>query len=203
MESLLNGYSKNSGVDLKALNTHLQSAGINVVSTFIVGLDWHTKENVREEVRLLKDLGSSGYIVANLEMQPGTPLYALYKRNGRLLDVPPELLNFYGYQAYTHPAFRSGFNDMLPLLREIEEELCDGDQVFGSNLDIYLNRRNEAEARQRLELSGHIETYRKSLDRRLSDADVAAAVGKFTAELYFKHVFRQVDLFHPFILSTN
>jgi len=203
VESLLRGYKKNRDVDLKALNSRLQEAGINVVSTFIVGLDWQTKENIREEVRLLKDLGSNGYIVANLEMQPGTPLYEAFKKSGRLLDVPPELLSFYGYQAYTHPHFASGFNDTLPLLGEIEDELADGSQTLAANLKVFLKRRNESETRQRSVIKQMLEEFNKSLDPKAYKDDVSIIIDKFAAELYFHLAFRQMDLFHPFILSTN
>lgn len=203
VESLLQGYQKNRGVDLKTLNARLQEAGINVVSTFIVGLDWQTKENIREEVKLLKDLGSSGYIVANLEMQPGTPLYKAFKQSGRLLDVPPELLSFYGYQAYTHPHFVSGFNDMLPLLGDIEDELSEGTQTLGANLNVFLKRKGRSEAGQRLMINQMLENFTRSLDPKVYKDDVSVVVDKFAAELYFHLAFRQIDLFHPFILSTN
>lgn len=203
VESLLRGYQKNQGVDLKALNSRLQESGINVVSTFIVGLDWQTNENIKEEVRLLKDLDSSGYIVANLEMQPGTPLYNTFKRNGRLLNVPPELLSFYGYQPYTHPNFVSGFNDMLPLLGEIEDELTEGNQTLSANLNVFLKRKNDNEARQRSTINQMLEDFSNSLDPKAYKDDVSVVVDKFSAELYFHLAFRQIDLFHPFILSTN
>lgn len=203
IESLLRGYRKNHGVDLKALISRLQEAGINVVSTFIIGLDWQTKENIKEEVKLLKDLGSSGYIVANLEMQPGTPLYDVFKKSGRLLDVPPELLSFYGYQAYTHPNFASGFNDMLPLLGEIEDELADGNQTLRANLNVFLKRKNQDEAASRLLINQMLEDFSKSIDPKTYKDDVSVVVDKFAAELYFHLAFRQMDLFHPFILSTN
>ncbi len=189
VESLLQGYQKNERVDLKALNARLRGAGINVVSTFIVGFDWQNKENIRKEVSLLKDLESSGYIVANLEMKPNTPIYNAFKRNGRLLDVPPELLSLYGYQAYTHPHFASGFNDMLPLLGEIEDELADGNQTLSANLDVFLKRRNDGEARQR-----------SIINQILGDFNSAIVTDKFAAELYFNLAFRQMDLFHPFII---
>ena len=200
VESLLQGYKKNEGVDLKALNARLREAGINVVSTFIVGFDWQNKENIREEVKLLKDLESSGYIVANLEMKPNTPIYNAFKRKGRLLDVPPELLSFYGYQAYTHPHFASGFNDMLPLLSEIEDELADGSQTLSANLDVFLKRRNAGEARQRSIIDRILKDFKSCLEPESYRNDTSAVTDKFAAELYFHLVFRQMDLFHPFII---
>lgn len=200
VESLLQGYRKNKNVDLKEVISRLQEAGINVVSTFIVGLDWHTKDNVKEEIRLLKDLGSSGYIAANLEMKPKTPLYNAYKKSGRLLDVPPELLSFYGYQAFTHPHFATGFNDMLPLLGEIEEELSDGKRTLGANLAVYLSRQNEAESQQRSTINRMLTDFKSGLDPESYPDGVSEAVDKFAAQLYFHLAFRQMDLFNPFII---
>lgn len=200
VESLLKGYKKNKNVDLKSVISRLQSAGINVVSTFIVGLDWHTKENVRDEIKLLKDLGSSGYIAANLEMKPKTPLYNVYKKNGRLLDVPPELLSFYGYQAHTHPHFAAGFNDMLPLLGEIEDELSDGNRTLGANLAVYLSRQTEHESHQRATINRMLTDFKINLDPESYPDGVSEAVDKFAAQLYFHLAFRHMDLFHPFII---
>lgn len=205
VESLIQGYKKNQGVDLKALNWRLQESGINVVSTYIIGLDWQTKDNIREEVRLLKELGSSGYIVANLEMQPNTPLYNEFKRKGRLLSVPPELLSFYGYQAFTHPEFTPGFNDILPLLGEVEEELADGTQVLNANLKVYLKRKIESERQRQVYIKKALKDFSDSLGlgEGAQSMEESKAVDKFAAELYFHLAFRNMDLFHPFILSTN
>lgn len=203
VESLIKGYQKNRNMDLKSLIGRLQGAGIQVVSTFIIGLDWHTKENIREEVALLKEIDSNGYIVANLEMQPGTPLFNKYKAEGRLLDVPPELLSFPGYQAFTHPHFSSGFKDMLPLMAEIDAELSEGNHVFAANMQTFLNRKNHQEKRQREEVAAALADFEKNLDPNLTAEERAARLQRFTASMYFKDIFRQVDLFHPFILSTN
>jgi hypothetical protein len=45
--------------------------------------------------------------------------------------------------------------------------------------------------------------FSKSLDPKAYKGGVSAVEDKFAAELYFHLAFRQVDLFHPFILSTN
>lgn len=202
VESLIKGYKKNEGVDLKAVNARLQDAGINVVSTYIVGLDWQNRSNIHEEVKLLKDLGSSGYIIANLEMQPNTPLYHEFKRKGRLLDVPPELLSFYGYQAFTHPEFAAGFNDMLPLLGELEAELADGNETMNANLQVFLKRTNEGEKSKRETVRQMVADFQHSLDSSRYP-NPSKVVDKFASELYFHLAFRNMDLFHPFILSTN
>lgn len=203
VESLLQSYKKNEGVDLRTLNERLQSAGINVVSTYIVGLDWQTKDNIREEVKQLKALGSSGYIVANLEMQPNTPLYDQFKSEGRLMNVPPELLSFYGYQAYTHPEFSPGFNDMLPLLGDIEDELADGNQTLNANLRVFLKRQNVSESAKRTQIEQALGSFDSGFNPNGNEEERAKLSSKFAAELYFHIAFRNMDLFHPFILSTN
>ncbi len=203
VESLIHGYDKNKGIDIKKLIAKLKGGGINVVATAILGLDWHTKENIREEVRLLKELEASGYIVANLKMQPGTPLYHKYKNEGRLLEVPPELLSFYGYQAFTHPHFAAGFNDMLPLLYDAGHELSEGANPFAGNLEIFLNRRNPVDAARRQTILRMKNEIGELLDPRQYPAGTSPVVEKFAAQLYYHLAFRQIDLFHPFILSTH
>lgn len=205
VESLVRTYAKNKGVDLKAEIARLQAAGVNVVATYIVGLDWQTKEIVREEVKLLKDLGASGYIISNLEMQPNSPLYNTYNRAGRLLDVPPELLSFYGFQAFRHPHFASGFQDMLPLLAEIEEELTTATRTFSASLEIYLNRRSTREAERRATLRRITEDFKRVLGQNCGyePGQVAEISDWFAAQAYFHLAFRNMDLFHPFILHTN
>lgn len=203
VESLIQGYEKNSGVDLRALIDKLQEAGINVVTTSILGLDWHTKENIAEEVALLKKLESSGYIVANLKMQPGTPLYYKYKKEGRLLDVPPELLVFYGYQAYTHPHFSAGFNDMLPLLRDAGQELSGGTNALTASLDVFLKRTNKNDETKRQAITGMLNDFKAMIDPTQYKNGISPVVDKFASELYFHLAFRNMDLFHPFILSTH
>lgn len=203
VESLLNGYEKNRGVDLKSLFGKLQNDGINVVATFIVGLDWHDQKNVREEVRLVKALEASSNIIANLRMQPNTPLYNLYKSKGRLLDVPPELLTFTGYQPFLHPQFKSGFNDMLPLLDEIKANLYNGETTLARSSEVFLNRSSLHEERERTQMSQAVKDFEQSLDPTAYPDGGVSAVRKYAADLYFNRGFRQIDLFHPFILSTN
>lgn len=187
VESLLEGQVKNKDVDLKRLCGILQSVGINVTLTYIVGFDWQNHQNVYQEAKLLKDLNASGYIVANLEMQPGTPFYQRYQREGRLLDVPPELLSFSGYQAFTHPCFASGFKDMLPLLEDLDEILESKSGLLIGHLGQFLKRKTKKDNFRRETLS----SLAKTLDEdRL-------------AQEYFRLAFRQVDLYHPYILSNN
>lgn len=188
VESMIKGYKKNSNVDLKNLISRLQESGINVVVTYIIGLDWQTRENLEEEARLLKTLDASGYIVASLEMQPNTPLFNSYKAQDRLLNVPTELLSFSGFQAYKHPAFKSGFNDMLPLLDEMNDKVSVSGSPFAKNIEILLNRKNPRDAKAQ-------NLLRQNVDQLMSAQEIS--------KQYFQSIFSQMDLFHPFILTTN
>lgn len=160
LETTINGgYSKNYGVNLKSIIDRLQSNGINVVLTYLIGLNNQNRDNILREVEQIKKYGASSHIVANLELQPGTPLYIKYKKENRILDVPPELLAMPGYQAYRHPPFKSGFNDMLPLLDEVNDILDQSQSALGKDF--------------------------------------------VKQDKYFQEEFKQIDLFHPYILTTN
>jgi len=153
------GYEKNSGVNLKELIKKLQGSGINVVLTYIIGFYNQNREVILREVEQLRALGASGHIVANLELQPGTPLYQDFQQSGKLLPVPPELLAMPGYQSYQHPSFRTGFNDTLPLLDEVNSLLDQCVFILGND--------------------------------------------PLKQDIIFREKYRQIDLFHPYILTTN
>ncbi|HWS48813.1 MAG TPA: hypothetical protein VN174_02040 [Candidatus Methanoperedens sp.] len=160
VESIIDGgYEKNSGVNLRELVKKLQGSGINVILTYIIGFYNQNREVILREVEQLKALGASGHIVANLELQPGTPLYQDFQQSGKLLPVPPELLAMPGYQSYHHPSFRTGFNDILPLLDEVNSLLDQSVFILGND--------------------------------------------PLKQDIIFREKYRQIDLFHPYILTTN
>jgi len=160
VETLLNGgYPKNWGVDLKAAIKRLQDSGIKVVLTYIIGFPHQNYENVIEEIHRIKELGASSHIVANLELQPGTPLFNQYQKDGLTLGVPSELYAVPGHQAYKHPVFQPGFKDLTTLLDKANEIL-----------------------------DGTVTQLGVSLEDQI---------------LEFKENFTQIDLFHPYILTTN
>lgn len=117
--------------------------------------------------------------------------------------MPPELLSFYGYQAYSHPNFVSGFNDMLPLIGEVEDELSNGQETLNANLRVFLQRKNQTELKQRSIIEKMLKDFSESINPKSYVGDISVVEDKFAAELYFHLAFRNVDLFHPYILSTN
>ncbi|MBI4225599.1 radical SAM protein [Candidatus Roizmanbacteria bacterium] len=192
VESMLVPYAKNRGVDLKNLIDKYQSAGIRIAVTFIIGHDWHTNENIWQDVDQIQQLGASGYIVSNMMMERGTSLFNKMKATGRLLDVPPEFESSYGYQAFTHPQFEPGFNAMVPILSEIERKLNQGTDMFNRDMHFYMKRAN----RRLIETQAGLKQQEDEIEKNAgSEEDIAIQ----KALLFYQTIFRNIDLFHPYI----
>jgi radical SAM superfamily enzyme YgiQ (UPF0313 family) len=86
LESTGNGYEKLKGTDTRALASELQSHGIRVHGSTIIGLEHHTPENIDEVI----DHAISHETVFHQFMLytpvPGTPLYREVRDEGRLLE---------------------------------------------------------------------------------------------------------------------
>ena len=86
LESTGNGYEKLKGTDTRALAAELQSHGIRVHGSTIIGLEHHTPANIDEVI----DHAISHETVFHQFMLytpvPGTPLYREVRDEGRLLD---------------------------------------------------------------------------------------------------------------------
>lgn len=143
VESMVRPYPKNKGTNLKTLSRNLQRNGISAHFSLILGFDWHDRKTVWTDVEKMVDLEATGYIVQSLEIYPGTRIYRQLAEQGRMLRVPPEFLALQGYLAFKHPKFKSGFNDMLPLLDEVSELIDNRNnpQIL-NELSVFLNRPN-------------------------------------------------------------
>lgn len=121
IENFHKKYLKNNNVNLKLLFSQLADYGIGTYATYIIGFDHHNHENVWQEIDHLLDLDAALNYVENLKILPQTPLWNKYKEQGRLLlNIPKDFFFIDGFQAYIHPHFKPGFEDMLPLLTEIQ-----------------------------------------------------------------------------------
>ncbi len=124
IESFNRNYSKNpSPNDTKSLIKILSDYGIATFATYIIGFDYHNRENIWQEIDQLIDLEASTYSVLNLKPIPQTSIWNDLERQGRLLDIPYDLYYLQGFQSYLHPNFRPGFEDMLPLLCQIHAHI--------------------------------------------------------------------------------
>lgn len=81
-------YSKLKDIDLKSVFETLHSHGINTLASLILGHDFHTLENVWEDLDYLISLNPS--LTQFLILTPActTPLFKRLGQEGRLLDVP-------------------------------------------------------------------------------------------------------------------
>ena len=120
IESFTRKYSKNYEFDeMKDTIDMLRNIGIGTFATFIVGFEHQSRESVLEEIKLLTELDCLHYIVQNLKAFPNTELWKKYKQENKLIDVPNDFYFLSGFQAFKHPNFKTGFVDMLPLIRDI------------------------------------------------------------------------------------
>ncbi|MFO7693273.1 MAG: cobalamin-dependent protein [Vicinamibacterales bacterium] len=85
LESPESQYTKLDGTDTVALTKELQSHGIGVLGSTIVGLEHHTPENIAQEIEhaVLHDTDFHQFMLYT--PVPGTPLYEEMVEQGRLL----------------------------------------------------------------------------------------------------------------------
>lgn len=122
IESFSQDYAKNARHrETKQIMKRLTDYGIGVYGTFIIGFDHQTRESIWKEIHQVVDLDIYAITVHNLKVLPQTPLWYEFEQDGRLLNVPYDFYYVEGFQAFIHPHFRPGFEDMLPLTYKIYE----------------------------------------------------------------------------------
>ena len=85
-ESAKSGYSKLADADTVALTRELQSHGIRVQGSSIIGLEHHTPDNLREEIEHAVAHDADCHQFMLYTPVPGTPLHADMQAQGRMLD---------------------------------------------------------------------------------------------------------------------
>jgi hypothetical protein len=111
LEGEASAYKKLSGVDTKALVAELQSHGIRVLGSTIVGLESHTPENIEAVIdhAVVHDTVFHQFMLYT--PIPGTPLYESHRRDGSLLgiDERPHADNHGQYRFnYRHAHIKDG-----------------------------------------------------------------------------------------------
>jgi radical SAM superfamily enzyme YgiQ (UPF0313 family) len=94
-ESARAQYMKLHNADTIALTRELQSHGIRVQGSTIVGMEDHTPENMRAEIDHAVAHGADCHQFMLYTPMPGTPLYDQMKSQGRILDEV-ELADIHG-----------------------------------------------------------------------------------------------------------
>lgn len=145
IESFTKKYDKNVGFEeMKQIINQLREIGIGTLASFIIGFDFHTRENLMKEIKMLTELDCLHYLVQNLKAFPQTPTYESLKQEGKIIELPYDFYYIDNFQAFKHPEFKMGFEDILPLTREIYTYIYQetGHEVLNS-IKIYENKQKK------------------------------------------------------------
>jgi anti-anti-sigma regulatory factor len=102
VESSKAAYEKLKGLDVKTIFESLHSHGINTLASLILGHDFHTLENIGDDLDYLVSLKPSLSQILILTPGCGTPLFDRLKKEGRLLDIPNKEWDGF-HLAFVHP----------------------------------------------------------------------------------------------------
>ena len=104
-------YAKLKNTDTQQLVRHLQSHGIRVLGSSIIGLEEHTPENIDEAIDHAVAHNTEFHQFMLYTPIPGTPLFAEHARQGKLrsvADLPmPDIHGQYQFN-YVHPHIPPG-----------------------------------------------------------------------------------------------
>jgi radical SAM superfamily enzyme YgiQ (UPF0313 family) len=115
LESPNNNYSKLDGTDTMKLTKELQSNGIGVLGSTIVGLEHHTPENIASEIEHAVAHDTDFHQFMLYTPVPGTPLYEEVESEGRLLpDV--DLADIHGQDHFNFEHAAISREQSKPLL---------------------------------------------------------------------------------------
>ncbi len=120
LESRKSQYPKLKGIDVAAMIRSLKGAGISVLSSMIVGYDWHDTPSIEDDFQYLLTLRPTLTQFLVYGPCPGTPFYERLQRERRLLNRP--YLEYDGFHlVFTHPHFSPEDMERL-VLRLFERE---------------------------------------------------------------------------------
>jgi radical SAM superfamily enzyme YgiQ (UPF0313 family) len=186
LESASAGYQKLKGADTVALARELQSHGIRVHGSTIIGLEHHVPENIDAEIEHAVSHDTVFHQFMLYTPVPGTPLYREVQAEGRLLDGV-DLADIHGQFKFNfrHPAisrdqsktfldraFRRDFDANGPSLFRLMRSMLVGWRRYRDDPDPRVRERVRAEARQLA--SGHgaalwaMEKFLRTSNREMS-----------------------------------
>ena len=154
VESKREMFEKNAQIDFPELVGELQGNGISVLTSMILFLEEHTKENIWEDIDFAISLRPDYIQFMQLSPLPQTELYLEYKEQGRLLeDIPYEEWHGQHRIWFKHPEF--SLEDSERIIREaFEKDFLELGpsilRVFRTKLNGYKNLKNSSNARFRL-----------------------------------------------------
>ncbi len=96
-------YAKLKGIDTHALVAELQSHGIRVLGSTIIGLEEHTPENIDEAIDYAVSYGTDFHQFMLYTATPGTPLHADLSAKGLMKDEAEcEIADAHGQLKFSH-----------------------------------------------------------------------------------------------------
>jgi radical SAM superfamily enzyme YgiQ (UPF0313 family) len=114
LESPHSTYSKLKGANTRELVKELQSHGIKVLGSTIIGLEHHTPDNIAAEIEAAVAHDADCHQFMLYTPIPGTPLYKDVEAQGRLLDV--DLADIHGQWKFNFQHEAIGRDDSKTLL---------------------------------------------------------------------------------------
>jgi len=163
LEGKASQYQKLAGTDTHELVRSLQSHGISILGSTIIGLEEHTPRNLDAAIEHAISHDTEFHQFMLYTPVPGTPLFEEHRANGTLLD--PECLEPSDYHgqlkfAHRHPhlppgmetdfllkAFRRDFEVNGPSILRMARTNLMGWRKFGRHPDPRVRRRFRREAR--------------------------------------------------------
>lgn len=162
LESAGSGYQKLAGADTLALARELQTHGIRVHGSTIIGLEHHTPENIDAEIAHAVAHETVFHQFMLYTPVPGTPLYRQVEAEGRLIEGV-DLADIHGQyrfnfrhaaispeqsKTFLDRAFRRDFEVNGPSLFRLMRNMLVGWRRYRDDPDPRVRARVAAEARQ-------------------------------------------------------
>ena len=162
LESPRAGYAKLKGADTVALTRELQSHGIRVQGSTIVGLEHHTPDNVGVEIDYAVAHDADFHQFMLYTPVPGTPLHAQMEADGRMLEGI-DLADIHGQhkfnfrhehidrdasKSWLDAAFQRDYDVNGPSLFRMMRTMFLGWQRYGHDADPRVRSRVRAESGQ-------------------------------------------------------
>ncbi|MBC2603351.1 B12-binding domain-containing radical SAM protein [Puniceicoccus vermicola] len=163
LEGKASQYAKLAGADTRALVRELQSHGISILGSTIIGLEEHTPENLPEAIEYAVSHDTEFHQFMLYTPVPGTPLFEEHREAGTLLDPEGEqLADAHGQLKFMHRhpnipageesgfllrAFQRDFEVNGPSVLRMARTLLQGWRMYGKSEDGRVRTRLRREAR--------------------------------------------------------
>ena len=159
VESKNANFEKLKGMDVKKIINSLQDVGINILGSFILGLEHHDEKNLKEDFEDFLSLRPtlSQFLISTPNF--ATPLYERLKKEGRLLKVPYK--NMDGFSLiFKHLNFSQETISKLQMSFFEEEYNRLGPSIFRF-IEIQLRGYKNLKNSEDKDLISHVEIYKK------------------------------------------